>query len=330
MTIHRGVSGSGFILVTGATGFVGRALSCTLAITGDQRVRAAIRRKGPELTGLVQCVFVPDLTADTDWSSALMGVSDVVHTAARVHIMRDRTVDPLAEFRRTNVGGTLGLARQAAAAGVRRFVFISSVKVNGERTLPGHSFGADDEPHPAGAYGISKMEAELGLRELAAATGMEVVIIRPPLIYGPGVTANFSAMMRWLQYGVPLPLGAIYNQRSLVALDNLVDLIAVCLRHPGAANQTFMISDGEDLSTTGLLRRLGAALGKPARLMAMPSWVLSAGAVVVGRRDLAHRLLDSLVVDIDKTQRVLGWRPPVSVDAGLAGAARAFLLNAHA
>ncbi len=181
--------------------------------------------------------------------------------------MNEVAVDPLSEFRRVNVQGTLNLARQAAAAGTRRFVFVSSVKVNGETTHLGHPFAADDKTAPLDAYGISKMEAEEGLLALSAETGMEVVIIRPPLVYGPGVKANFAAMMRWLRRGIPLPLGAIHNQRSLVALDNLVDLIITCVTHPAAAGQIFLVSDGEDVSTTELLRRMGQAMGHPARLI---------------------------------------------------------------
>ena len=266
-------------------------------------------------------VVVDGVDDKTDWRDELVDCDVVVHLAARVHVMYDASIDPLAEFRRVNVQGTLNLARQAAASGVRRFVFISSIKVNGEATQPGQPFTADDAPAPLDAYGISKMEAEQGLRELAAQTGMEVVIIRPPLVYGPGVKANFAAMMRWLQRGVPLPLGAIHNQRSLVALDNLVDLIVTCLTHPAAANQTFLVSDDEDVSTTELLRRMGQAMGKPARLLPVPVSWLKVGAAMVGKRDAAQRLSGSLQVDIEKTCRLLGWVPPISLDEGLRRAA---------
>jgi UDP-glucose 4-epimerase len=252
----------------------------------------------------------------------LVGITTVVHLAARVHVMRDTEAYPLAAFRVVNVVETLSLARQAAAAGVRRFVFISSVKVNGETTQPGHPFTADDAPAPLDPYGISKMEAEQGLRQIAAETGMEVVIIRPPLVYGPGVKANFSAMMRWLQRGVPLPLGAIDNQRSLVALDNLVDLIITCISHPAAANQTFLVSDGEDVSTSELLRRMGRAMGRPARLLPVPAGLLKLAATLAGRRDMAQRLCGSLQVDIEKTRQLLGWSPPLTLDQGLKKAAQ--------
>jgi nucleoside-diphosphate-sugar epimerase len=288
------------LLITGGTGFVGRALVERL---GDQPMRIATR-------------------ADSaGWHKALVGLTTVVHLAARVHVMHDTAADSLTAFRAVNVEGTLNLAREAAAAGVKRFVFVSSVKVNGESTLPGQSFTVDDAPAPLDAYGVSKMEAEQGLREIALQTGMEVVIIRPPLVYGPGVKANFAAMMRWLRRGVPLPLGAIHNQRSLVALDNLVDLIVTCLTHSAAANQTFLVSDGEDVSTTELLRRMGQAMGHPARLVPVPAGLLKLAATMLGKRDVAQRLCGSLQVDIEKTRRLLDWTPPLSLDQGLKKAA---------
>ena len=248
-----------------------------------------------------------------------------MHLAARVHVMNDKSSDPLAEFRRVNVEGTAALARQAAVAGVRRFVFLSSVKVNGEFTKPGHPFTADDVPSPEDPYGVSKHEAEQLLRKIAIETGMEVVIIRPPLVYGPGVKANFESMMRWLARGVPLPLAAVtQNRRSLVALNNLVDLIVTCLNHPAAANQTFLVSDGEDLSTTQLLKRMGAAIGQPARLFYLPPALLKLGATIINKPGIYQRLCGSLQLDIAKTRQLLGWIPPVSVDEGLRRAAEGF------
>ena len=305
------------ILLTGATGFVGFAISERLVMDGAHGIRAVVRRPEALLSPCIDKVVVPDIALNVDWVNIFECVEVVIHAAARVHVMVDKAENPLDEFRRVNVQGTLNLARQAAAAGVRRFVFISSVKVNGEATQLGRPFTADDAPAPLDAYGISKMEAEQGLREIAVQTGMEVVIIRPPLVYGPGVKANFAAMMRWLRRGIPLPLGAIHNERSLVALDNLVDLIVTCTTHPAAAGQTFLVSDGEDVSTTELLRRMGQAMGRPARLIPVPAGWLKLAAALVGKRDVAQRLCGSLQVDISKARSLLGWVPPVSVQEGL-------------
>ncbi len=307
------------VLVTGASGWIGRCL-CTRLIDGDFQVRAAVRSVVQALREF-EVALVKAVDDSTDWRVALTGIQVVVHAAARVHVMNDHSTDPLAEFRKVNVQGTLNLARQAAAAGVRRFVFISSIKVNGESTQPGRLFAADDVPAPRDAYGISKMEAEQGLRQIADETGMEVVIIRPPLVYGPGVKANFAAMMRWLQRGVPLPFGAIHNQRSLVALDNLVDLIVLCLAHPSAANQTFLVSDGEDVSTSELLCRMGQAMGRPARLIPVPANLLKLAAALLGKSDVAQRLCGSLQVDITKTRQLLCWTPSLSLSEGLKKAA---------
>lgn len=306
------------ILVTGATGFVGRAVvEHLLAEEKSQWVAVAVRRKAPKLSGRLMQHVTGELASSTDWSTALEGIHAVVHCASRVHVMKDESTNPLDDFRRVNVHGTLNLARQAAAAGVRRFVFISSIKVNGEATQLGAPFKADDKPAPVDAYGVSKMEAEQGLREIAQKTCMEVVIIRPPLVYGPGVKANFAAMILWLKRGLPLPLGAIHNQRSLVALDNLVNLIVLCLTHPAAANQTFLVSDGEDVSTTDLLRRSGQVMGCFARLIPVPATWVQLAAAMLGKPDLAQRLCGSLQVDIEKTRRLLGWTPPLSLDEGL-------------
>jgi nucleoside-diphosphate-sugar epimerase len=231
--------------------------------------------------------------------------------------MKEAVADPLTAFRAVNVDATLNLASQAAAAGVKRFVFVSSVKVNGETTLPGRAFAEAEAPNPQDAYGLSKYEAEQGLRQLSADTGMEVVIIRPPLVYGPGVKANFASLMRAVQRGWPLPLGAVCNQRSFVALDNLMDFIIICITHPQAANQTFLVSDGQDLSTTELVRGMAQAAGVPARLLPVPVWALQAGASLLGRGDAVQRLCGNLQVDISKARSLLGWVPPVSVEEGL-------------
>ncbi len=310
-------------LVTGANGFVGSAL-CARLLRDGAALRGAVRSLSSQPDG-VEVIAVGELSSETDWTVALRSVGQVVHLAARVHIMNDKSSDPLAEFRRVNVEGTANLARQAAAAGVRRFVYLSSIKVNGEFTQEGRPFSADDAPAPADPYGVSKHEAEQTLRQIAAYTGMEVVIIRPPLVYGPGVKANFESMMRWLARGVPLPLSAVtQNRRSLVALDNLVDLIVTCLTHPAAANQTFLVSDGEDLSTAGLLKWMGVALGHPARLFYVPPSMLKLGAQAVSKPGIYQRLCGSLQLDIAKTRQLLDWTPPVSVDEGLRRAAEGF------
>jgi nucleoside-diphosphate-sugar epimerase len=313
------------VLVTGATGFVGVALVSRLVDIGGFSVRAAVRRESREFPARIEQIVAGELTPSMDWQETLVGVDAVIHLAARVHVMADTATDPLTEFRRVNVEGTMNLARQAAAAGVRRFVFISSIKVNGESTPLNHPYSEEDTPVPVDPYGISKYETEEGLCRLATETGMEVVIIRPPLVYGPGVKANFQSMMRWLMCGVPLPLGGIHNKRSLVALDNLVDLIVTCINHPAAANQIFLAGDGEDLSTTDLLKRMAKALGHPSRLIPVPVKVLELGAVLLGKRAVAQRLCGSLQVDISKARTLLGWNPPISVDEGLRRTAQSFL-----
>lgn len=307
------------VLVTGANGFVGRAL-CAEAVTRNWNVRGTARSHR-DLPNMIEGFVIGGINGIMNWRDVLANRDIVVHLAARVHVMQEVIADPLAEFRRVNVEGTLNLARQAALAGVRRFVYVSSIKVNGEATRFVSPFLADDAPAPLDAYGVSKMEAEQGLREIALRTSMEVVIIRPPLVYGPGVKANFATMMRLLWRGVPLPLGAIHNQRSLVALDNLVDLIMTCVTHPAAAGQTFLVSDDEDVSTTELLRRMGQAMGHPARLVPVPASFLKLAASMVGKQDVAQRLCGSLQVDIEKTRRLLGWSPPLTLDQGLKKAA---------
>jgi nucleoside-diphosphate-sugar epimerase len=308
------------VLVTGATGFVGTALCARLAASGAEVV-PTVRNK----SGLPHEVVVGNLNASTNWWLGLNGCDAVVHLAARVHVMDEAAQDPLALYRDTNTEATLNLARQAVDAGVKRFVFISSIKVNGEFTEVDRPFTSEDAPAPQDPYGVSKHEAEQVLRQIAAETGMEVVIIRPPLVYGPGVKANFAAMMRWLARGVPLPLAAVTeNRRSLVALDNLVDLIVKCLYHPAAANQTFLVSDGEDLSTAQLLKRMSVAMGCPAHLFYLPPVLLKLGATMLNKPGIYQRLCGSLQLDIAKTRQLLGWTPPVSVDEGLRRATEGF------
>ena len=312
------------ILLTGATGFVGGAVLKRLQKDKQHSVVAVVRSDSQLDAHGVPTVRIDSFDGETHWQGKISTTDVIIHSAARVHILNDAEADPLAAFRKVNVEGTLNLARQAAAAGAKRFIFISSIKVNGEGTAPGTAYTGDDEPAPADPYGVSKMEAEQALRQLATETAMEIVIIRPVLVYGPGVKANFLSMMHWLDKGVPLPFGAIHNNRSLVALDNLVDLVVTCIGHPAAANQTFLVSDGEDLSTTALLSRMARALHKPARLIPVPSWMLERGALLLGKKALSQRLCGSLQVDIEKTRTLLGWEPPVSVDEALAATALHF------
>lgn len=310
------------LLVTGASGFIGRALCARLS--GE---------RGIELTGTVRSlartappagrIVMKEIGPDTRWHDVLDSVEVVVHTAARVHVKNG--AGDLSGYRRVNVDGTLNLARQAAAGGVRRFVFLSSVKVNGDNTQPGEAFRAEDRPAPADAYGRSKHEAEVGLSRLSGEHGMEVVTIRPPLVYGPGVRANFLTLLRWVHRGYPLPFARVSNARSLIALDNLVDLVRLCCEHPAAANAAFMAADGEDVSTAELITRLGAALNRPARLFPVHPKLLRALATAAGRRAQAGKLLGNLQVDARATRERLGWKPIVSMDQALSSTARHFL-----
>jgi nucleoside-diphosphate-sugar epimerase len=303
------------LLVTGASGFVGKAL-CIEAIARGLKVRA-VSRFSSGCIGKGECVSIGNIDAGTSWSDALIGCDVVVHLAARAHVMNETSHDPLMEFRKVNVEGTLNLARQAVAMGLRRFIYISSIGVNGAKTDVA-PFGVMDEPVPHSDYALSKYEAELGLRKLALETGVEVVTIRPPLVYGPNAPGNFGTLMRWLKRGVPLPLGAVtQNRRSLVALDNLVDLILTCVQHPKAVNQTFLVSDGVDLSTAELLQIMGKAMNRPVRLLPIPTGFLEFIANLFGKRAAAQSLIGSLQVDISQTCEVLDWVPPVSVDEGL-------------
>src|SRR5690554_1372693 len=312
------------ILLTGSTGFVGSALQQRILADGQYDLTVSVRC-AVDVPANVRAVQVTDLTATTDWSDALQNIDVVIHSAARVHVMNDTSADPLAEFRKVNVDGTLALARQAVAAGVKRFVFVSPIKVNGERTELGSPYSADDRPNPVDPYGVSKYEAEQALLALAQETGLEVAIVRPVLVYGPGVKANFRNMMKWVSRGVPLPLGAIHNKRSLVALDNLVDLILTCAEHPAAVNQVFLASDGNDLSTTQILQQLGVAMNKPTRLLPVPMSWLGFAFGLLGKRKFSQRLCGSLQVDITKNQQLLGWKPSVSVEDAMFKTAKAYL-----
>ncbi len=305
------------ILLTGCSGFVGRAIHDALSHRENVDLVSVGRTLQLTLPATTFQLEIRGINRDTDWSVALGEVDTVIHAAARVHVMDDRAKDPLVEFRKVNVEGTLNLARQAAISGVRRFLFFSSVKVNGEQTMPGIPFTEQSIPQPNDPYAISKYEAEQALQHLSKETGMEVVIIRPPLVYGPGVKANFHNMMRWLLKNFPLPLGAIHNKRSLVGLDNLVDFTLLCIDHPDAANEIFLVADGEDLSTTELLGAVKRLIGSKTLLIPVPVLMLRLGARLLGKYDFAQRLCGSLQVDISKARILLGWAPPISVAEGL-------------
>ncbi len=303
------------ILVTGATGFVARALIPVLTAAGHE-VTGAVRTAPANgaMPGCHHLVAVGDIDGETHWTPYLDRVDVVVHLAARVHVMRETVTDPLTAFRRTNVEGTRLLAEQASAAGVKRFVFLSSAKVNGEVTEAGKGqFSEADAPHPEDAYGVSKLEAEQVLWETGQRTGIEVVIIRSPLIYGTGVKANFLSLIQLIDSGIPLPFGSIRNQRSLLSLTNLVDLIIQCLDHPSATMEMFLASDGDDVSTPELVRRIARALGKPARLLPIPEWIMKVGGAVAGKSNHVKRLCGSLRIDSSKARRVLGWAPACSM-----------------
>lgn len=308
------------VLVTGASGFVGSALVDKL-LTDNVSVRACHRPARNVPHRQREVVISVSIDSTTDWREALSGIDVIVHAAARVHVMDDSALDPLDEFRRVNTEGTINLARQAATAGVKRVVFISSVKVNGESTSVELPFAADDDTYPADPYALSKSEAEVGLRLVSDETGLEVVIIRSPLVYGFGVKANFASLASIVKCGIPLPLGAVTsNRRSFVGISNLVDFLMLCLRHPKAANQTFMVSDGEDLSTAELLRRMGQVMNRRVRLIPVPVILLESVAHMVGKASMSDRLLGSLRVSIEKNNLLLGWKPPFTVDSGLSDA----------
>ena len=304
------------ILVTGANGFVGSAL-CQRLMTEQRSVRAVTRRR-PSHSLETAPFFIDAIDANTDWALALEGVRTVVHLAARVHVMRDRTKDPLAAFRTVNLAGTDRLAQQAARSGVKRFIYISSIKVNGESTLPGQPFRPEHPPNPQDPYSVSKYEAEEALKRIAKKTDMEVVIIRPPLVYGAGVKGNFETMVKIVQKGWPLPFAWITeNRRSLLGLDNFIDLIIRVIDHPVARNRTFLVSDGEDLSTSDLLLRIGKALSTKVILMSVPPRLLDYGAHFFNQKSAYLRLCGSLQVDMTETRVALGWTPPLTVDEGL-------------
>jgi UDP-glucose 4-epimerase len=299
------------VLVTGAAGFIGHALCGALAEAGHYIV-PAVRRA----SGLRNERVIGEIGPSTDWQALLEGCDAVVHLAARVHAMDDAAQNPLPLYRATNTEATLNLARHAVRVGVKRFIFLSSIKVNGEGGEV--AYRENDTPAPADAYAVSKWEAEQGLRQIARETGLEVVILRPPLVYGPGVKANFLRLMQWTQKGWPLPLGAIRNRRSLLYLGNLVDAIRLCVEHPAAAGQTFLLDDGEGVSTPDLIRAVAHAMGRSARLLAVPVGMLELAGVLLGKRAVVARLTGSLYVDGSVIRLRLAWTPPFSMEAGLA------------
>jgi UDP-glucose 4-epimerase len=305
------------ILVTGAGGFVGTAVVSELARQGiSYRAVTRAPREG--------CFAVGNIGPRTDWTAALDGVDAIIHLASRAHVTNETVADPTAQFRTANLDSTLNLARQATKAGVRRFVFISSIKVNGEATQPGRPFTAEDPPNPQNPYAQSKLDAEQGLFALSEKSGLEVTVIRPPLVYGPGVKANFATMMDWVNRGIPLPLGSVHNRRSFVFVANLADLIVLAASHPNAAGQVFLVSDGEDISTTELFKMMAQALGRPSLIMPLPASLVTLAAAAIGRGALATRLTDSLQLDFTKTRALLGWVPRKSVSEGLWQTARCF------
>jgi nucleoside-diphosphate-sugar epimerase len=309
------------ILVTGANGFVGQAVSKELLLQGYSltcAVRSHYHLDGAEI------IKISGLEEQVDWSTPLVGIDCVIHTAARAHRMNDGSVHAYEEYRKVNVLATLNLAEQAAKCGVTRFIFISTIKVNGDQTDPGKPFKEADIPNPQDNYGKSKREAEEGLFRIAKKTGMEVVVIRPVLVYGPGVKANFASMMKVLQRGIPLPFGVVHNKRSLIYIENLVSLILRCMAHPAASSQIFLASDGYDMSTTELLKACATALGVKARLLPVPQSCLMFIATVLGKKAVAQRLCGSLQVDIDKARQLLAWEPPVLFAEGLKATAISF------
>jgi UDP-glucose 4-epimerase len=306
------------LLVTGANGFVGRMFT-RRALSAGHQVTAAVRTWNAAEQGCaLHTAAVGDIDECTDWSKALRGVTGVIHLANRAHIMNDRAPDPLREFRRVNVVGTRRLAQCAAEHGVRRLVYVSSVKVNGERTSKGSGgFRESDRPHPVDPYGVSKLEAEVELAEVAARTGLEIAIVRPPLVFGPGVRANFLRFMRAVDRGVPLPLGAVDNRRSLVSVWNLADLLLTCVLHPNAPGNVFFASDPRPVSSSELARLLAHALGRRPRILNVPLAALHSFAALVGRTTQVRRLCDSLEVDVLKAKQYLDWSPALSLEEGL-------------
>lgn len=311
------------VLVTGATGFVGRFL-CERLLSEDFAVRGTILESESSfsLVNGVEPVTVEPLGAETPWSHALEGINTIIHLAARVHIMNDPSKAPITEYRKVNVEGTAQLAREATKAGVKRLVFVSSIKVNGEETDV--SYTEESPAKPTDPYGISKWEAEVGLRQIEAESGLEVVIVRPTLVYGPGVKANFLKMLNTIQRGIPLPFASITNKRSLLYVGSLADALTTCATHPAAAGKTYLVSDGEDVSTPELISQTAKVLGAPARVFPFPVGLMKLAAKLINRTDAIHRLTGSLTVDSSKIRRDLEWSPPYTMAQGLQATANWF------
>lgn len=307
---------NGHLLVTGASGFVGNVL-CRELLARDYFVSAVLRSSADSNLHGVNIVFMPEISADSDWKNHFCGISTIIHLAARVHVMRDDAKYPLEEFRKVNVAGTERLARAAAASGVKRLVYVSSIKVNGEATYADQKFTETDVPSPQDPYGISKWEAEQSLHRIAQETGMEVVIVRTPLVYGARVRGNFVQMLDTLVKGIPLPLACVNNRRSLMYVGNLVDALIACATHSAAVGKTYLVSDGEDVSTPDLLRNLGASMEYHARLFPCPIALLKLSGRLLGKSNQIERLLESLRVDSGKIRRELNWTPPYTLQQGL-------------
>ena len=313
------------ILITGVTGFVGRALLERFLEDDDKRAVAVTVRDVANFTNeRVIAHSIGDLELVDDWSNALRGIECVIHCAGLAHVTSESLKNPIEEYRRVNVRGTLKLAEQASTSGVKRFIFISSIKVNGEVTYPGKPFTADDEPNPIDDYGTSKMEAELGLKKISRQTGLEVVIIRPPLIYGKDVKGNLASLLKWINTGVPLPFAGIKNKRSLVSLDNLTDFVKSCVLHPAACNETFLVSDGCDISTTRLCQLCAHALNRPPRLFFISPTLISFMSISAKIKGLDRRLFGSLELDIEKNDALMNWIPTISIEKGLRDAAEKY------
>lgn len=303
-------------LITGATGFIGRFLCSRLLAEGFSVRGTLLSSEQPSfLVNGVEPVVIDPLGSGTPWQHALAGVDTIIHLAARVHIMDDPESDPVTEFRKVNTEGTRRLACEAVRAGVKRLVFISSIKVNGEESS--QAYTEDDPAQPSDPYGISKWEAEQALRQIEMETGLEVVIVRPTLVYGPGVKANFLNMMKVVSRGIPLPFASISNKRSLIYVGNLVDALATCATHLKAVGQTFLVSDGEDVSTPELIRRTASALGGSVRLLPFPPGLMRLAGKLTGREAAVTRLTGSLTVDSSKIRRELDWMPPFTMEDGL-------------